>query len=264
MAVLRAARQAAAESEAHGQPAVLADGSPNPAIAKAVRGRLDEETAQAFAGRQGERDLSALVAAGVAAQKEARSGDFQRAMAQARPDQGEQSPGRTVPRALGLDPVASGEYFAGMNRFARMSEQAGLTEDQRRQLLREVQQQGKVSDGLRREVETSIRQQGSKATGLSVDDLESGAQALPPTLRGPVAVELPQGRPVGNKAAGQGDGRSTTRDAGDKAAGRTSDRAIGRDEIPTVKDVRRPPVDRRETKEQVSVSRGRVQGGIRR
>jgi hypothetical protein len=118
-----------------------------------------------------------------------------------------------------------------------------------------------------------------------VDDLESGAQALPPTLQGPVAVELPQGRPaslwdrpaslrdrpVGDKAAGQGDGRSTTRDAGDKAAGRTSDGAIGRDEIPTVKDARRPPADRRETKGQagapagqVPMSRGRVQGGIRR
>ena len=75
---------------------------------------------------------------------------------------GEQAPGRTVPRALGLDPAAAGGHFAAMNRFARLSEQAGLTEAQRRQLLREVQENGRVSDGLRGQIEGAMRRQGGK------------------------------------------------------------------------------------------------------
>jgi hypothetical protein len=84
-----------------------------------------------------------------------------------------------------------------MNRFARLSEQAGLTETQRRQLLREVQDNGRVSDGLRGQIESAIRRQGGQAAGLRVEELEAGAAALPPTLRGPVAIRLPGARSPG-------------------------------------------------------------------
>lgn len=252
LAVLRTARQAAAEIEARGESPVQSDGSLNPRLVEAVRDRLDAKTEQAFAGTRGERDLVALVAAGAAAHREASPQEFRQAMAQARPGQGEQSPGRTVPRALGLDAVASREHFAGMNRFARISEQAGLTEEQRGQLLREVQQQGKVSDGLRREIEATIRQQGSKAAGLSVDDLESGAQALPPTLRGPVAVRLPEGarrteqRPTSSSALP----RSRTTGGGEPHAGDRGERPSRRSDV-------QPRADRPESEAPV-VSGGRV------
>jgi hypothetical protein len=187
--VLRAARRAAVEAQARGESLIQADGSLSPEGVKAVRERLDEKTARAFGGARGERDLSALVAAGAQAQREARPEDFRRAAAEARAGRGEQAAGRTVPHALGLDPVAAGEHFASLNRFARLSEQARLTPEQRRQLLQEAQQ-GEVSEGLRREIEAALRRPG-KAAGLSVDDLVAGAQALPATLRGPVAVRLP-------------------------------------------------------------------------
>jgi hypothetical protein len=185
MAALRATRQAAAEVQAR------PDGALSPEVLQAVRGKLDAKTAQAFVGTQGERDLAAFVAVGLATHQEARPEDFRRAMAGAPAGQGEGAPGRAVPRALGLDPAAAGQHFAAMNRFARMSEQAGLSQEQRQQLLREVGQNGKVSQPLRREIEAAIRKQGDKAAGLSVEDLEARAQALPPTLRGPVEVHLP-------------------------------------------------------------------------
>jgi hypothetical protein len=191
MAVLRATRQAAAEVQARSVSPMRPDGILSPEVLQAVRGKLDGRTMQAFAGAGGERDLAALVATGLQARKEARPEDFRRAMAQAPAGQGEGSPGRTVPRSLGLAPVAAGQHFAAMNRFARLSEQAGLSQEQRQQLLREVGQNGKVSQPLRREIEAAIRKQGDKAAGLSVEDLEARAQALPPTLRGPVEVHLP-------------------------------------------------------------------------
>jgi hypothetical protein len=186
-----------------------------------VKRRLDSQTARAFAGAQGERDVTALVAAGLAAPKEAGSEDFQRAMAQAPAGRGEQAPGRTVPRALGLDPAAAGEHFAAMNRFARLSEQAGLTETQRRQLLREVQENGRASDGLRGQIEGAIRRQGGQAAGLRVEELEAGAAALPPTLRGPVAIRLP-----GDRSPGRGGGEG---EASGKKSAETADRAAQAD-----------------------------------
>jgi hypothetical protein len=93
---------------------------------------------------------------------------------------------------LGLDPVAAGAHFAALNRFARVSEQAGLTLEQRQQLLTEAQT-GEVSPGLRHQIEGILRQrqQSGQAAGLKAEDVIASAQAMPETLHGPVAVKLP-------------------------------------------------------------------------
>jgi hypothetical protein len=41
-----------------------------------------------------------------------------------------------------------------------------------------------------REIEAAVHKQGDKVAGLSVEDLEARAQALPRTLRGLVEVQL--------------------------------------------------------------------------
>ena len=201
MSALRAARQVAVETEAGGRSLVRAGGSLDPEGLKAMRERMGG-TAAAFGGARGERDLAILAAAGAQARKEAPPEEFQKAMAGAPDGRGERAAGRTVPRALGLDPVAAGEHFAGMNRFARLSQQAGLTPELRQRLLQEAQQD-KVSDGLRRDLEAAIRRQpgAGKAAGVSVDALVARAQALPPTLRGPVAVRLPGGGQTPRKSS---------------------------------------------------------------
>jgi hypothetical protein len=264
MAVLRAARQAAADAQARGQSPVRADGNLSPEVVNAVRSRLDDQTLRAFVGAQGERDLAALAAAGIRAHKQARPEEFQRAMARTPDGQGEQSPGRTVPRALGLDPVASQEYFASMNRFARMSEQAGLTPEQRQQLLKEVQQRGQVSDKLRQDIEMSLRRQGSKS-GLTVDDLEAGAQALPQTLRGPVAVRLPgDARQPIPPAGRSGENRKLEGDEFRKdPTGMPSSGLPGseRGKISSGEGIQRR-ASRPEPDEVPSVPRGRLRGGI--
>jgi hypothetical protein len=230
---LRAARQAAADTEAGGRSLVRADGSLDPEGLKAMRERMGG-TAATFGGARGERDLAVLAAAGVQARREAAPEEFQKAMAGAPDGQGDWAAGRTVPRALGLDPVAAGEHFAGMNRFARLSQQAGLSPELRQRLLQEAQQD-KISDGLRRDLEASLRKQatGGKAAGVSVDSLVAGAQALPPTLRGPVAVRLPGASQTPRKPSGEkrpeGDGKAAaeTRQAA-KPAGEKVDAKAGR------------------------------------
>ena len=107
-----------------------------------VKSQLDDRTVRAFQGEQGRRDLTVLTAAGLQPRKEATPEEFRQAAAQAGDGQGAQAPGRTVPRALGLDPVAAGAHFAAMNRFARQSEQAGLSPEQRQRLLKEVKAAG--------------------------------------------------------------------------------------------------------------------------
>jgi hypothetical protein len=59
-------------------------------------------------------------------------------------------------------------------------------------LLAETRQ-GKVSAGLRQELETVLQrhQVGGRGPGLKVDDLISGAAALPETLAGPKRIQLP-------------------------------------------------------------------------
>jgi hypothetical protein len=160
---------------------------------RAVQAQLDEKTTQSFQGPQGQRDLAALVATGVQPRKEATPAQFRRATAQAKDGRGEQAPGRTVPRSLGLDPVAAGSHFAGLNRFTRLSEQAGLSAEQRGQLLREVQQDGKVSAKLGKEIESSLRQRGGSGV-RRMEELVKSAQALPETLKGPMQVHLPGGQ----------------------------------------------------------------------
>jgi hypothetical protein len=185
---------------------------------QAVRAQLDEKTTQSFQGQQGQRDLAALVAAGVQPRKEATPAGFRQAVARARDGQGEQSPGRTVPRSLGFDPVAAGAHFAGLNRFTRLSEQAGLTEKQRGQLLQEVRQEGQISAKLGKEIENSLRRRES--SGVRLSELVKSAQALPETLKGPVQVHLPGGKVAQAPAVGQSAAAPAGKKSEQKAAAR--------------------------------------------
>jgi hypothetical protein len=125
-----------------------------------------------------------------------------------------------------------------MNRFARMSQQAGLSPELRQRLLQESQQD-QISDGLRRDLEASLRRQGTsgKAAGVSVDALVAGAQALPPTISGPVAVRLPGSsqaprKPSGEKRSGDGGkagagAQRTTKPGGEKREEATAGKQEG-------------------------------------
>jgi hypothetical protein len=167
---------------------------------QAVRERLGDQ-AGAFQGKQGAEDLAVLAAVAAQPQKQVEPAQFRRAVAAAAPGSGQQAPGRVVPQAVGLDPVAAGAHFSAMNRFSRVSEQAGLTVEQREQLLQEVHTDKGVSAGLRRQLETSLLQQEGRgqAAGLRVEDVIASAEAMPRTLQGPIAVHLPgeaAGRPA--------------------------------------------------------------------
>jgi hypothetical protein len=63
-----------------------------------------------------------------------------------------------------------------MNRFARLADNAHLSEKQREQLLKEAQT-GKVSDKTRAELEKTIteQQKQGRAQGLTADALIAGA-----------------------------------------------------------------------------------------
>jgi hypothetical protein len=131
-------------------------------------------------------------------------------------------------------------------------------------LLREVQQQGKVSDGLRREIEATIRRQGSKAAGLSVDDLEAGAQALPGTLRGPVSFQPRTWSDSSAPTGTAGENRWPASDeSGQDPTGALSSGLPGsaRGEIPSRNDVLQR-ASHSARAEVPPVPRGRVRGGI--
>jgi hypothetical protein len=100
-------------------------------------------------------------------------------------------------RRLGLDVVSTGAHFASLNRFTKLSEQAGLSEAQRQRLLAAVRQEGEVASPLRRELEAALRrrQEQRLAAGLKVDDLVASARRLPETLEGPLAVRLAKAPP---------------------------------------------------------------------
>lgn len=200
--VLNAVRQAAAEvpPEAMLQP----DGSLTGEGLQSVRARLDQETEKRFRGRQGERDLAALTAMALQPEITAAPEAFQQATAAAETGAGKRSPGRTVPRELGLDPVAAGPHFSNLNRFAQVSDQAGLSKDQRQQLLAEIKERGQVSAGLREQIQASLdRQEGRGLTmGLTVEDVIASAQALPDTLSGPVRVRLAAQQQLAEDASG--------------------------------------------------------------
>jgi hypothetical protein len=155
-----------------------------------VQANLDQPTATAFSGPQGERDLATLIAAGMQPHQEAAPEAFRQATAQAVDGRGDRAAGRAVPRALGLDPVAAGAHFASLNRFARLSEQAGLSPEQRQRLLRDIKQTNEVSPELRRELAAALKRQAESS--LKVEDLAGAARNLPETLKGPVRVQLPQ------------------------------------------------------------------------
>ena len=157
---------------------------------QAVRERLGDQ-ARAFQGKQGAEDLAVLAALAARPQKQVGPARFRQAAAAAGPGSGRQAPGRVVPQALGLDPVAAGAHFSAMNRFSRLSEQAGLTVEQREQLLQEVQRDQGVSAQLRRQLETSLLQQEAQAAGLRIEEVIASAEAMPRTLQGPAAVYLP-------------------------------------------------------------------------
>ena len=177
------------------------------------RGRLKQEAVQtvraqmgdqarAFQGKQGAEDLAVLVAMAARPQKQVDPAQFWQAAAATIPGSGEQAPGRVVPQAVGLDPAAAGAHFSAMNRFSRVSEQAGLTVEQRGQLLQEAHSDKGISAQLRRQLETSLLQQQGRgqAAGLRVEDVIASAEAMPRTLQGPQAVYLP-GEETGQPAA---------------------------------------------------------------
>jgi len=186
-AVLSAARQVAAERPR--EALIGADGQLQPAAVAAVRARLPQ--ADAFQGPAGQQDLAALTAAALQRPQQAAPADFRRVVAQAEDGDGEQAPGRAIPRQLGLDQVAAQGHLAALNRFVRLSEQAGLSLTQRQQLLSETQQ-GEVSPGLRQQLKLSLQRQQERgqAPSLQVEALVAGAQALPPTLMGPQRIKL--------------------------------------------------------------------------
>ncbi len=187
--VLDAARQVAASRPPEAM--LQADGRLTETGLQAVQAELDPQTRQAFKGRQGEQDLATLTAMAMQPEATASPAAFRQAAAEAR-GEGERAPGRAVPQALGLDPVAAGPHYAGLNRFAQTSEQAGLSEAQRHQLLDEIKQQGQVSNDLQGQIQASLdRQAGTgRTSGLTVDDVVASAQALPDTLSGPREVRL--------------------------------------------------------------------------
>jgi hypothetical protein len=183
-AVLDTARQVAGERE---RTELVGHGRLTGAALTAVRDKLDADTAHAFAGQKGAWDLAALTAVALQQHAAASPEEFRRAMAQAESGWGQDSPGHKVPRALGLDPVAAGAHYTAMNRFSRLSEEAGLTPAQRERLLAEAQT-GQISDELRVEVETSLQKQRKQGQGLTTEAIIAGALAMPATLSGPEQV----------------------------------------------------------------------------
>ncbi len=181
--VVAATRRAAAEMS----PAEIARaGQVTGAGLAAIRAELPADTAAAFQGRRGEQDLTALAEATLQREMTASPVAFREALATANAGQA----GRDVPAQLGLDPVAAGPYFSALNRFAQVTDDAGLSVEQRRQLLAETQT-GAVTPELRAGIEDSLTRQAGRRgqeSRLTADDVLNSALALPPTLSGP---ELP-------------------------------------------------------------------------
>jgi len=177
-AVLRATRKLARENpDRFFEP----DGTLSAEGVRAVRRQLNEPTRRAFSGTQGARDLETLVAVGAQSDRRAAPADFRRETARAKNGFSDNAPGRTIPRALGLDAAAGGAHVAEMNRFVRLSERVGLSERQREQLLTEARH-GEISPQLRQKIEDRVQQSG---TAIKSETLISAARAMPDTLSGP-------------------------------------------------------------------------------
>ena len=194
-AIITAAREVAAETPR--ERLIQANGQLTPEAIGRVQEKLAPPQAQAFSDRQGRQDLATLSAVVWQEQRQVEPQAFRQALAQANDGQGERAPGRTVPRTLGLDPVASQAHFAGINRFVRLSDQAGLSETQRRQLLLEAQQED-ISPGLREQLKAALqrRQRTGQVETIKVDDLVASAEALPHTLTGPSRIRTGRAIPT--------------------------------------------------------------------
>ena len=168
---------------------------------QAVRERMGDQ-AKTFQDKQGARDLAVLTAVATRPQKQVDPARFRQAASAAASGSGAQAPGRVVPQAVGLDEAAAGAHFSAMNRFTKVSEQAGLTVKQREQLLQEAHGDQEISVKLRGQIETSLhrRQSQGQAASLQVEDVIASAQAMPRTLQGPMAVQLP-GEEAGRRDA---------------------------------------------------------------
>jgi hypothetical protein len=194
-AVLVAARAVAEKLD---RKEMIQDGRLTPAAVEAVRQQLDPETAPAFQGRAGSWDLAALTAVALQESRTAPPEQFRQAVARARV-MGEETPAQQVPRTLSLDPVAAGAHYAAINRFVQSAEQAGLSPEQRAQLLAEAQS-GQMSDGLRADLEAAIEQQRAQGRRVKVspEAVIDSALAMPETLSGPRQIwtgNLSEGKP---------------------------------------------------------------------
>ncbi|MCP4367523.1 MAG: hypothetical protein GY797_05315, partial [Deltaproteobacteria bacterium] len=102
-----------------------------------------------------------------------------------------------------------------MNRFARLSDEAGLTEEQRERLLAEAQR-GEVSDELRSEIEAALlaQQKQGRAAKLTTDEVVDSATAMPPTLSGPEQIWTTPARQSEAEDTGKSSGVATVTAAG--------------------------------------------------
>ncbi len=182
-AVLQATRQVAQKDP---QSFLKADGTLSTEKLAAVREKLDTPTRRAFSGTQGERDFATLVAMGAQQNRRAEPAHFRRESAKAKDGFGDQSPGHVIPQKLGLDVAAGGVHQGEMNRFVRLSDQAGLQASQREQLLTEARQ-GELSPQLRQSIENTVRQNGGK---VNPETLIAGARAMPESIEGPRRIRF--------------------------------------------------------------------------
>jgi hypothetical protein len=184
--VLDTAQQVATEND---RDELVQNGRLTGQAITSVRDKLDPDTARAFSGQKGAWDIAALTAVALQQQSAVEPEEFRQAMAKAEAGWGQDSPGHNVPRTLGLDPVAAGAHYTAMNRFVRLSQEAGLTETQRERLLEEAQA-GQVSDETRAEIEASLQQQQKQGhgSGVTTADVIAGAMAMPVALSGPEQV----------------------------------------------------------------------------
>ncbi|MCB0190358.1 MAG: hypothetical protein KDJ65_00290 [Anaerolineae bacterium] len=211
--VLDTVRQVANE---HDRSTLIQKGRLTGQAITAIRDQLDEETAQAFSGQKGTWDLAALTAVALQQQTAASPEAFRQAVANAESGWGQDAPGQTVPRRLGLDPVAAGAHYTAINRFTRLSEEAGLSAAQREHLLAEAQV-GQISDETRAEIEASLKKQREqgRGQGLTSEAIIAGALAMPATLSGPEQVwttpTQAQSQPAGaEQKAGQAAAKKET------------------------------------------------------
>jgi hypothetical protein len=211
-AVLETARQVAGE---HERDELVRNGRLTGQALTAVRDRLDGETLQAYSGQKGMWDLAALTAVALQGQATASAEEFRQTVAGAESGWGQESPGYQVPRRLRLDPVAAGAHYTAINRFVRLSEEAGLSGAQRERLLAEAQT-GQLSDELRAEIEATLHEQREQGQGLEVTTaaVVASALAMPATISGPEQVwttlEKPR-RPPGQARKAEPDDRSSAK-----------------------------------------------------